>query len=431
MRKITLTAVVLAMATAFLAVTPAILAKEKTASYKDINVSFTYPGWPSIKETMESSPGIALAVGNNKCSFLLSVVPLDSGTFRNFVNDVISEQSAVMAVKIDRKKITAKTYDLDSTITMENQTIHQYAYGLLTPANVIYQFTFTALADSFKTACRPYIKTTTENIKTVKPKLSEQVVAAEFRKYFKEVNIGSNIASEENPGEFFRTNVFYSGMPLCFKGNVGKVIPAKVLKAVVYNVDKKNKVKEQITDVVTEKGGFTSCEMLSLAPGKYEYKIIVNKKVGAIYPFMVPEEATSSAQPQAAADNTLSEQPDKGKFNEYFTNIFIAKLPAGAEFDPRAIIKTKVFSAGEQFCTSMDMKKQIPANTLSSAVYDVNTKQDAVPRGAAFPQALGPNPGESMGNSIGCQSLEQTIGKYEYKIYINDSLVAVLPFEVK
>jgi len=424
MRKITFEAVVLALATVFLAVTPVVLAAQKTASYKDININFTYPGWPSIKDTMGSTPGIAVAVGNNKCSFLLSVVPLDSGTFRNFVNNVISEQSKAMNVKIDRKKITAKTYDLDSTVTMENQTIHQYAYGLLTPANVIYQFTFTALADSFKTACRPYIKATTENIKTVKPKLSEQVFAAEFRKYFQEVNIGSNIASEENPGEFFRTNVLYSGMPLCFKGKVGKVIPAKVLKAVVYNVDKKSKVKEQITDVVTEKGGFTSCEMLSLAPGKYEYKIIVNKKVGAIYPFMVPEE-------KVAVDNTLSEQPDQSKFGEYFTNIFIAKLPAGAEFDPQAIIKTKVFSAGEQFCTSMDMKKQIPANTLSSAVYDVNARQDVSPRGAAFPQALGPNSGESMGNSIGCAPLEQNVGKYEYKIYINESLVAVLPFEVK
>jgi len=126
-----------------------------------------------------------------------------------------------------------------------------------------------------------------------------------------------------------------------------------------------------------------------------------------------------------AVDENLSEQPDKSKYNEYFTNIFIAKLPIGAEFNPWKIIKTKVFTAGEQFCTSMDMKKQVPANTLSSAIYDVNAKQDIKPRMGTFPQALGP------GNSTGCEPLAQTIGKYEYKIYINDILVAVLPFEVK
>lgn len=128
---------------------------------------------------------------------------------------------------------------------------------------------------------------------------------------------------------------------------------------------------------------------------------------------------------------SLSEQPNKTVFSQYFTNIFIARLPVGAEFNPGKIIKTKIFKVGDQFCTSMDMKKQIPANTLSSAVYDVNTKQDVAPRGAPFPQALGPKLGESKGNSIGCEPLERTVGKYEYKIYVNNDLVAVLPFEVK
>lgn len=432
MRKIAFSAVILALVTAFFVVTPAILAKEKTASYQDVNVSFTYPGWPSDQQTLESSPGIALAVGNGQCSFLLSVVPLDKGTFKTFVNDVIKEQTAVMAVKFNSKKIAASSFDLDSTITMEGQTIHQYAYGLMTPANVIYQLTFTALAENFKTGCQPYIKTTTKSLKAAKPKLSEKVNAAEFKKYFKELNIGSNSGGEENTNKFFRSNVFYSGMPLCFKGTVSKDIPAGTMRVVVYNVGDKTKAEDLLVGGVIKKGGTTSCEQLSLAPGKYEYKIIVNKKVGAIYPFMVQEEAVaSSAQPEAAADNTLSEQPDKSKFSEYFTNISLAKLPVGVEFDPRVIIKTKVFASSEQFCVNMDMKKQIPANTLSSAVYDVNAKQDTVPRSGAFPQALGPGPGENMGNTVSCAPLEQTVGKYEYKIYINESLVAVLPFEVK
>lgn len=79
----------------------------------------------------------------------------------------------------------------------------------------------------------------------------------------------------------------------------------------------------------------------------------------------------------------------------------------------------------------MDMKKQIPANTLSNAVYNVNAKQDTQPRSGTFPQALGPCPGQNMGNTVSCAPLEQALGKYEYKIYIDDILVAVLPFEVK
>lgn len=126
-----------------------------------------------------------------------------------------------------------------------------------------------------------------------------------------------------------------------------------------------------------------------------------------------------------AADETLSEQPDQATYNEYFTAAYLAKLPAGAEFNPGKIVKTKIFTAGEQFCTSMDMKKQIPANTLSTAIYDVSEKKDAQPRMGTFPQALGP------GNSVGCEPMTETVGKYEYKIYINDVLAIVLPFEVK
>lgn len=143
------------------------------------------------------------------------------------------------------------------------------------------------------------------------------------------------------------------------------------------------------------------------------------------------EEAGGQPMPSISSDATpsfnpdLSEQPNMAKYNEFFTSIFLAKLPAGAAFEPFKIVKTGTFNVGEQFCTSLNMKKQIPANTLSSAVYDVNEKQNIQPRAGAFPQAMGP------GNSTGCQPLSQIAGQYEYKIYINDDLIAVLPFEVK
>jgi len=135
-----------------------------------------------------------------------------------------------------------------------------------------------------------------------------------------------------------------------------------------------------------------------------------------------PAPSVSISETPAA---NLSEQPNKAKFDEFFTSIFLAKLPAGAKFEPFKVVKTNIFSAGEQFCTSINMKKQVPANTLSTSVYDVTTKQDAQPRGGTFPQALGP------GNSTGCESSPQGTGKYEYKIYLNDYVIAVIPFEVK
>ena len=429
MPKIFLAVVFSVLATAFLVGTPAVLAKD--AAYEDINIRATYPDWPSIKETMPAATGVAAAVSNGQCSFLLSLAPLDKGTFKNFVNDVIKEQTKQMKIKFNTKKVATSSYELDSTIQMDNQTIRQYAYGLITPANVIYQLTFTSLAENFKT-CQPYAKTAVKSLKASKPALSEKVDAKEFKKYFKELNIGSKPEGENNLNKFFRSNILPAVAPLCFSGTVSKDIPAGVLKIVVYNVANKTKAKEQLIDSAIKKGGTTSCEQLNLTAGKYEYKIYVNGKAGVIIPFMVQAESAENASHlETAVDNTLSEQPDKSKFNEYFTDIHLARLSAGVEFDPQKIIKTNIFTAGEQFCTSLDMKKQIPANTLSSAVYDVNAKQDAQPRGAAFPQALGPGPGQNMGNTVSCEPLAQTVGKYEDKIYINDVLVAVLPFEVK
>jgi len=134
---------------------------------------------------------------------------------------------------------------------------------------------------------------------------------------------------------------------------------------------------------------------------------------------------SASVSETPSVDTNLSEQPNRVKFNEFFSSIYLAKLPAGAKFEPSKIIKTSNFVIGDQFCMSINMKKQVLANTFSSAVYDVDAKQEIQPRGGAFPQAMGP------GNSTGCQSLDQSAGKYEYKFYLNDDLVAVLPFEVK
>ncbi|MCL4406020.1 MAG: hypothetical protein M1586_01845 [Patescibacteria group bacterium] len=121
----------------------------------------------------------------------------------------------------------------------------------------------------------------------------------------------------------------------------------------------------------------------------------------------------------------LSEEPDKSTFSNYFTRIYLGKLEAGVVFDPAKVIKTKYFTAGEQFCVIMDMKSQIPAKVLSTAIYDRALATYASPRSAGFPRALGP------GNSVGCENLQFGPGEYELKTYINNTLISVLPFYIQ
>lgn len=123
-------------------------------------------------------------------------------------------------------------------------------------------------------------------------------------------------------------------------------------------------------------------------------------------------------------EEPLSEEPNKAKFDEYFTSAFLAKLPADAEFNPFGVVKTKIFTSSDQFCTSFEMKKTIPANSFSSAVYDKNNEEYAQPK-SVFPMEL------KKGGSVGCEPLSFTAGKYEFKIYIDNVLTVVLPFEVR
>jgi hypothetical protein len=140
-------------------------------------------------------------------------------------------------------------------------------------------------------------------------------------------------------------------------------------------------------------------------------------------------ETTTAAETTAAeiqSTEQLSEQPDKAKYDEYFSEYYLAKIPVGTEMSSSNLpVKTAVFIASEdQFCSSMSLKKDVPAGSLSGAVYDTVAKKDFEPK-AAFPMAL------KASNYTGSQPLKYPPGKYEYKVYIDDALVVVIPFEVQ
>lgn len=127
---------------------------------------------------------------------------------------------------------------------------------------------------------------------------------------------------------------------------------------------------------------------------------------------------TSSVQP--------SEKPNTAKFNEYFSDFYLGKMDIGKMIGTDGFpTKTSTFTTGvDLFCTMMSIKKDIPAGLVGNAIYDVNAKTYVQPR-ATFPGVL------AAGGSGGCGSLDQSKGTYEDRIYIDDVLVAVLPFEVK
>jgi hypothetical protein len=156
---------------------------------------------------------------------------------------------------------------------------------------------------------------------------------------------------------------------------------------------------------------------------------------GGIYFFYVKQESAPATTPEvsnqtpAAVVSTnggnLSEQPNQAKFDEYLTKANLGKFPVNEEFNPFKVVPATVFTSADQFCTSLDIKKTIPSGSFSVAVYDT-VKKDYLQPKAVFPVEF------KKGGSIGCSGgSEYPMGKYEYKIYIDDVLAVVLPFEVK
>lgn len=139
-------------------------------------------------------------------------------------------------------------------------------------------------------------------------------------------------------------------------------------------------------------------------------------------PIAEPGSPSAEEIPEAV----LSEQPNIAKFNGYLFSASLGKLPIGVRVGPSNFpVKTSIFSkATDTFCTNLEIKKLIPSGSWASAVYDTNSRQYIQPK-SVFPIEL------KAGGSSGCSDLTMPPGNYENKLYIDDVLIAVLPFEVK
>ena len=102
-------------------------------------------------------------------------------------------------------------------------------------------------------------------------------------------------------------------------------------------------------------------------------------------------------------------------------------MPLGTPGSPGMPIKTAVFIASkDQFCPMGTLKKGIPSGSnCYIAVYDTIAKKDFLSK-AIIPNIFGVGGFGWNEEPIGFGT-----GKHEYKLYIDDALVTVVPFEVR
>jgi hypothetical protein len=126
--------------------------------------------------------------------------------------------------------------------------------------------------------------------------------------------------------------------------------------------------------------------------------------------------------------NPPSEKADAKKLSEYFKSLNLGKLAIGKKVaPPKSVpVKTNVFTASkDQFCIIGLTKKDIPAGAIASAMYSVETQLDVKEKSASTELM-------KAGSGINCGSLTGLPpGRYEFKVYLDDVLAAVLPFTVK
>ncbi len=142
--------------------------------------------------------------------------------------------------------------------------------------------------------------------------------------------------------------------------------------------------------------------------------------------------ASPTVQPSASPDlsplpsplptttPTLSEQPDIATLQKYFKELGLGKvLPEVKDFPTDLEKNATVFTAGDQICLYGEI---ILECQLRSAVYDVDTGKIVSEGGLPRPM---------IGGFAGWEPLTIPVGKYEYKVYVDDILVGVFPFEVR
>jgi hypothetical protein len=148
--------------------------------------------------------------------------------------------------------------------------------------------------------------------------------------------------------------------------------------------------------------------------------IVVVVAVGAIFFFIKNKASNTENQAQESL-----EKVDSVKFEENFRSIYLGKIAASEQFAPQTV-PTIAFSfetGKDQYCTVLEAKKIISAGSYASAICKSNSDECVKPK-TAFSGSF------SEGTTAGCGVLPATAGTYEYRAYLDDVLVSVIPFEI-
>ena len=127
-------------------------------------------------------------------------------------------------------------------------------------------------------------------------------------------------------------------------------------------------------------------------------------------------------EPEATEEKVkILKSPDTDKFNEYFSDIGLGKLAADADLLQDMEPDVTTFLPDEKICLHGTLKKSA---IIGIAIYNPETSSYESER-QDIPQTL------EKGDFSSCGPIAFGSGSYEYKVYIGDTLVAVLPFEVE
>jgi hypothetical protein len=124
---------------------------------------------------------------------------------------------------------------------------------------------------------------------------------------------------------------------------------------------------------------------------------------------------------QTVSIYSLGEQPDEATFKKYFSDMGLGKLPAGGQLPQDIQRNIHVFAPGDQICLYGTLTQEV---IVSSAIYDSNSQKPVIEK-HGYPRPMPP------GGFAGSERIELPEGKYDYKVYAGDVLVAIFPIEIR